>query len=198
MHEAQSRVEALQEKMAQEQRRNIEEEAKRLEEMEQADKLMQEATLFVTDVEAKVSCAAEAAAQVEGAAKEGLHESVLKAAQATEELIEVAQIAANEASTSFVISWGDLDFMPVTITKLKNEYRAFQLKITECKRKLAMLGKQAKDAKERENRRAVQMLKDKEQRETFDKYDSDSDGQLNREDVAVFAKTEYFFDLDEP
>merc|ERR1712157_355216 len=69
--------------------------------------------------------------------------------------------------------------------------------ITECKRKLTRLTATTKQTKDRESRKAAELAKKREQKDTFDKYDSDMDGRLSVEDVAAFAKAEYFFDLDE-
>merc|ERR1719171_2722989 len=81
--------------------------------------------------------------------------------------------------------------------KVKREILDLQQKVTRDKRQAEKVNDTAKATREKATKKAAAIKKEQAQKDEFSKHDADGDGQLNRSEVATFAKAEYEFDLSE-
>lgn len=197
--EAQTRMDSIHEKRAAEEKRKLEMEAKKQLDQERCDKLIKDTEVLVADAEAKLEYATKASADLEEASTGDDHEAVVKAALSSEELVKVAQTAVNDASKGLTVNWTELSLPRDLLAKAKAEFKTMSTTIAECRQKLFKFTKLATDVKAREDRRARALKFEHDQKELFGKFDSCGAGMLNREDIKLFAKETYDFDLpDEP
>mmetsp|Transcript_21035 Transcript_21035/g.55705 ORF Transcript_21035/g.55705 Transcript_21035/m.55705 type:complete len:786 (-) Transcript_21035:60-2417(-) len=196
--EAQTRVDTLNEKRAEEEKTKADAEAKKFIQAETAEKMVKDAQTLVLDAEHKLEYASTACSQMEEALKTkggDAHDGALKAAHSAADLVQVAQTAITDASKELAVTWAEVDLPDSLKGNVKKEYKAMNAKIASCRQNLSRFSKLVKDAKDQEVRRATALNKEQAKKDLFGKYDSCGAGLLNQSDVRTFAKEVYGFDI---
>jgi len=195
--QAQERVDQITENRILEERKALEEESRKREEAVRIDKLAATAATEIADVEKTLETAQEAAKPTTELAEDATPELMLSSAEATEQAWQLVHKACDAASKSLTDRRVEVGQSDVAIFKLREHFVPLFRKLAVCRRATERLVELGRSTKEKANRKAAAIKKEKELRDQFAKYDGDGDGKMNRQEVIAFAKAEYEFDLND-
>mmetsp|Transcript_81434 Transcript_81434/g.263765 ORF Transcript_81434/g.263765 Transcript_81434/m.263765 type:complete len:775 (-) Transcript_81434:67-2391(-) len=198
LDQVQKRLEAKIREREEQERKRLEDEAKKREEQEWIATLAKVASDEVEAAESKVARAEGAAAPLCEGVQEASPDSMLAAAEATDEAADAARLGAEEARRIVAEKREEMGHTPEAM-KVKNgpEFRGFMERLKACVKSADELSAKAKVAKEKAKRLAAAEKKTREHREMFDKYNISSDGLLSRKEALIFALEEYGLELND-
>jgi len=191
--EAQKRVDELHAKRLVEEQKKQDIERKKREDQRKANLVVQNACDKVQEVQDKIDKANQL---VETFLSDKTDpEEAFASVEQTEECLEAIAEALSEARKSASQNAHATGHPQAMIAKISVELKPLHSQLQEMRITMERLSEKTKGCKDRLKRRVSAVRKERGQREQFDRYDADGDGELNREEVCNFAMAEYEFDI---
>jgi len=103
----------------------------------------------------------------------------------------------DKVSNSLVAKKESIGKSKAAVQALRDEFRTFFSRLAVCRRKCADLKAKSASARSKAAHALTANKNEVEHRASFDMYDSDKDGRLDRNDIVSYIKTEYQFEPSE-
>lgn len=193
MKQALQRVELVKAHRLKEEERRVEEARKQKEAEENTKKALADLAGLVDAAEAATTKLKDAAAPMEGVATSLAKDEIEKVFQATEEAGPQAQTACKACTTFIVDNRPVMESFTQGLAETRAELVKLQTRIHECLKTTNVTIEATKSSRDHAMKRLSAIGKTQKQKDTFEKYDEDKDGKLNKKEVLAYAEGEFKF-----